>query len=347
MLLFYRGAFAQQGTAVTEAERRRTIDPRHRARDGSLLGFTRELNPQEFEWQVDKLSIIVNGTWRTPAAEEFFREQLGIPSVDWFTSPTLERGNLVVSTVRRENSSLGNLRLSISQLHQPQGGIKVALDCNPTRTFAHILATAPDNGYIFDYLHNLDALEFFSLAPASHIALSLDDKTNWLRSPQLARQRLGGSINEMFLPVFATKLKSLLTLLLGTTSRDDGNDQVMDYNTGASARLHWGQIRVPQIESYFERHHSSAVAAVRRASMKVLAADHTSTATMYRDNPEFERDQDCFKLSLPIMEQRKLVIYAKTHSRIRFEVRRDKKGRYGRLPPPTGPIDRLLNIIAL
>lgn len=332
---------------MTDDAHNRTIQPRHRARDGSLLGFSRELNPAEFEWQVDKLSINVNGSWRTRAAEAFFREQIGLPSVDWFTSATLERGNLTVSTIRRETSSLGHLKLTITKLREPAGDIKLSIDCNPTRTLAHILAEAPANVDLVEYLRSLDILDFFALAHPSNIDESLDGKTNWLNSPREARSRLDGDINHIFLPIFVAKLKTLIARLLGVTSRDEGCDQVMVYERGVTARLAWGQVRVPQIESYFECHHSGAVSAVRRASMKILSADHTNTVTMYHGNPQFERDEDCFKISLPIMEPRKLVIYAKTKTRIRFEVRRDKKGRYGQLPPSLTPMDRLLHIIAL
>lgn len=331
---------------MTDDAHNRTIQPRHRARDGSLLGFSRELNPAEFEWQVDKLSISVSGSWRTSAAEAFFRDQIGLPSVDWFTRPTLERGHLTVSTVRREKSTVGNLKLTITKLHDPAGKIKLSMDCNPTRTLAHILAEAPENIDLVEYLHNLDILDFFALAHPSNIEESLDRNTNWLNAPQHARRRLGGDINVIFLPIFVEKLKVLIARLLGVTSRDDGGDQVMVYGGGAAARIAWGQVRVPQIESYFERHHSDAISAVRRASMKILSADHANTVTMYQGNPQFEREQDCFKISLQIMEPRKLVIYAKTKTRIRFEVRRDRKGRYGRLPPTTSPMDRLLHIIA-
>lgn len=332
---------------MTGDRRNRAIEPRHRARDGSLLGFSRELNPAELEWQVDKLSISVNGSWRTPSAEEFFREQIGLPSVDWFTSPTLERGNLTISTVKREKSSLGHLKLSITKLREQAGDMKLLIDCNPTRTLAHILAEAPANVDLVEHLQSLDILDFFSLANPSNIEQSLDGKTNWLKSPRAVRRRLDGNINHIFLPIFVAKLKTLIARLLGVTSRDEGGDQVMTYEQGATARFAWGQVRVPQIESYFERHHSSAVAAVRRASMKILSADHTNAVTMYNGNPQFEREEDCFKLALPIMEPRKLVIYAKTKTRIRFEVRRDKKGRYGRLPPTLAPMDRLLHIIDL
>jgi hypothetical protein len=332
---------------VTDDAHNRTIQPRHRARDGSLLGFSRELNPAEFEWQVDKLSISVSGSWQTSAAEVFFREQIGLPSVDWFTRPTLQRGHLTISTVRREKSSLGHLKLSFTKLREPAGDIKLSIDCNPTRTLAHILAEAPANVDLVEYLRGLDIFNFFALAHPSNIEQSLDGKTNWLNAPQHVRRRLGGDINDIFLPIFVEKLKVLIARLLGVASQDNGGDQVMVYGGGAAARMAWGQVRVPQIESYFERHHSAAVSAVRRASMKILSADHGNTVTMYQGNPQFEREQDCFKISLQIMEQRKLVIYAKTKTRIRFEVRRDKKGRYGRLPPTISPMDRLLNIIAL
>lgn len=338
---------AQQGTTVTGNGRNRTIQPRHRARDGSLLGFSRELNPAEFEWMVDKLSISVNGSWRSRAAEAFFREQIGLPSVDWFTRPTLERGNLVVSTVARERSSLGNLKLTIRRLAEPAGDFKLLIDCNPTRTLAHIIADAPPSVDLIEYLQDLDVLDFFALAPSSNILDSLDGRTNWLTAPQHVRTRLGGNIGDIFLPIFLEKLKTLLARLLGNTSYEEGTDQVMDFGAEATARLAWGQVMVPQIESYFERHHSGAVSAVRTAAMKILSADHTNTVTMYDGNPEFEREHDCFKITIPIMVPRKLVIYAKTRTRIRFEVRRDKRGRYGQLPPSVSPMDRLLNVIAL
>jgi hypothetical protein len=337
---------AQQGTTVTGDGRNRTMQPRHRARDGSLLGFSRELNPAEFEWMVDKINIRVNGSWQSRAAEAFFREQLGIPSVDWFTSPTLESGNLVISTVARENSTIGNLRLSFRNLNKPVGQLQLSVDCNPTRTLAHIVAEAPTSANLSEHLLNMDVLDFFAPARPSNIVRSLDNETNWLPSPQDVRRRLGGSIGDIFLPIFFDKLKTLVARLLGITSLDDGTDQVVIYGAGATARLVWGQVMVPQIESYFERHHSGARTAVRTASMKILSADHTTNVTRYSGNHQFEREQDCFKLLIPIMANRKLVVYAKTRTRIRFEVRRDKSGRYGVLPPSVYPTDRVLNIIA-
>lgn len=330
---------------MTDHGRNRTIQPRHRARDGSLLGFMRELNPAEFEWMVDKVSIKVNGSWQARAAETFFRDQLGIPAVDWFTRPTLESGNLVVSTKVRGNSTIGDLKLAVRNLTKPAGDIKLTIHCNPTRTLAHIMAEAPAAADLAAYLANLDIIDFFASAEPCRIAESRDGETNWLSAPQNLRNQLGGDIADIFLPIFFEKLKALVSRLLGVTSIDDGTDQVMVYPAGETARVAWGQAMVPQIETYFERYHSSAVFAVRRASMKILEADHTSTVTMYSEAAQFERRQNSFKIVIPIMVPRKLVIYAKTDTRVRFEVRRDKKGRYGELPTSAAPSDRILNII--
>lgn len=336
---------AQQGTTVTGNGRNRTIQPRHRARDGSLLGFSRELNPAEFEWMVDKLCLVVNGSWAAVNAEPLFREQLSVPSVDWFTSPTLEGGNLTVSTFKRERSSLGYLKLTIIKPTASVGNIKLTIDGNPTRTLAHILAVAPLGVDVVDYIRDLDALSFFALAPASDMTNSLDGNTNWLSAPSRVHAMLHGSFGDIFVPIYLQKLKTLVGCLLGVNSWDEGTDQVLDCGLGGSARIAWGQVMVPQIESYFERHHSNAVSAVRTASMKILSADHRNTVTLYDGNPQFEREDDCFKISIPIMVPRKLVIYAKTKSRIRFEVRRDKSGRYGQMPESLSPMDRLQNII--
>lgn len=337
---------AQQGTPVTDHGRNRTIQPRHRARDGSLLGFMRELNPAEFEWMVDKVSIKVNGSWQARAAETFFRDQLGIPAVDWFTRPTLESGNLVISTNARGNSTIGDLKLAVRNLTKTAGDIKLTIQCNPTRTLAHIMAEAPAPPDLTEYLASLDVFDFFASAAPSSIAESRDRETNWLSAPQNLRNQLTGNIADIFLPIFFEKLRVLVGRLLGVTSIDDGTDQVMVYTSGETVRVAWGQAMVPQVETYFERYHSSAVLAVRRASMKILDADHTNTVTMYSEAAQFERRQDSFKLVIPIMVPRKLVIYAKTDTRVRFEVRRDKKGRYGDLPVAAVPSDRLLNIIA-
>lgn len=55
---------AQQGTTVTGDGRNRTTQLPHRAIDGSLLGVSREINPVEFEWLVDKRSIKINAPQR-------------------------------------------------------------------------------------------------------------------------------------------------------------------------------------------------------------------------------------------------------------------------------------------
>ena len=44
--------------------RNRTTQLPHRAIDGSLLGVSREINPVEFEWLVDKRSIKINAPQR-------------------------------------------------------------------------------------------------------------------------------------------------------------------------------------------------------------------------------------------------------------------------------------------
>ena len=159
------------------------------------------------------------------------------------------------------------------------------------------------------------------------------------------RERLGGNFWPPFLALFVERVRQLCVALLSEypdVQTEGTTDRIMLPN--GSVMLDWGEVKVPQIECYFERFHREAVVAVRRGGWALLAADHSGEMRSCADRATFTRDNDRFAIGLPLNDIYKLAVYAKLRDRIRFEVRRIGKGNYSGLAPASTPA-RLLDIM--
>lgn len=169
---------------------------------------------------------------------------------------------------------------------------------------------------------------------------------NWIEDADLALRCLGSDVFGTFLPLFSSKLIDLCTILVSprvsTNVAVDGSDIVLA-ERGIEVRLNCGAINVPQIECYFERHHRQAVPGVRQAVAAALVTLDYALATRYEQITPFgmEREDDQLSISTKLAKDRRLLIYAKSRSRLRFEIKRLKKGDYRSLPTPAGPLHRL------
>jgi hypothetical protein len=324
------------------------VRARQRDRRGTLAGFDRNLAPTDLEWAVDRIIIQVDGHWESATSgTEFFESRLSDPALEnWFRAPSHGSYNIEVQSRSPRRSTLGDVKLVAKNVARSSGAIAIEISANPTRTLASLMARYPPTADFLADLADLPSAEFFAIASEDVMPRSLDNDDNWLPDPSLARAIIGHDAFGAFLPVYVRQLQRVLLLLLCETpgeGSEDGADQVFRASTGR-VRLRWGMVRVPQIESYFERFHSRAIEAVRTAGMALLTGDHSSTVRRYARQLDLERDADCFRINMRVSGTRKLVVYAKRQDRIRFEVRRDGRGRYN----PTQPrntTERLLSII--
>lgn len=342
-----------------EEQRRFIVRARQRSRS-ALRAFDRNMMPEIDEVGIDGFKMSVAGTWRAgrsthPDAitpDGFFELLCTVRSeVDWFRVPQRRSTSLIIMTRSNASSTLGHLKIEVKGRQGSQGAITVGLKGNPTRTLAHLLA---EHGQADDFMlriARLDPFTFFGLS-SNPVDRCLGASTdNWLPDADQALQRLGPNPFGAFLPTFVTQLQSLVCSLLtptfsGTVAGVDGCDVVIA-EPGVEVRLRWGDVRVPQIESYIERHHSQAIAAVRTAATCALGdLDQVLIHRYPRLNSEWvERQEDCLSVAYPLNDRYRLVIYAKSPARIRFEVRRHGKGDYASAPPPTRPPDMLLSIM--
>lgn len=330
---------------------RRIIRARQRDREGSLLGFDRNLVPMDYEWGVDLIMIHVEGAWRAASTgADFFQQAVGVPQIDWFRQPDRRRNQFKLRTrswTRSQSSpTLGDLAIVANAMHSNRGTISVELKGNPTRTLGSLLRRFGDREDFATFIAQLSPIEFFAPAQDDALHLSLDGQTNWLPNPAQARHLIGRDIFAEFLPTYVDQVQRFVAIVVSDGDAEcsaDGADHVIRSAAG-SIRLGWGEARVPQIETYFERFHRGACGAVRIAGAALLNEDHHGELRRYGENLDFEREGDCFRILLPIGETRKLVIYAKLQNRIRFEVRRHGRGRYPQAVIAAPP-DRLLAIV--
>ncbi len=205
----------------------------------------------------------------------------------------------------------------------------------------------------------MNALTFFGLVPERlRLPPSLDGGDNYLPEHPSARELLGDDPFAAFMPIYIAQVQTLLSRVLSEHDGGvalDGSQQVLASPDGV-IQLDWGDVAVPQIELYFERFHRKAVAAVRTAATSILDADTANRVTLYSQaEPGLERSADLLSIAAAINatvdNRHTLSVYAKTPSRIRFEVRRHKRGRYStraRSDTATGQpahMTRLLHIL--
>ncbi len=334
------------------------VRARQRSRN-ALRAFDRSLIPAIGEVGVDRVQIRVAGSWGVlgvphPDAitvDEYFDLLTSSHDVDWFRLPERLRNGLLIQTRSNPATTLGPMEISVNGRNEGRGRLSVNLKgANPTRTLAHLLA---DLGHEPDFTAVIAALgpfQFFSCARSPIPRAIGSNADNWLSDPDLVLRRLGADPFSAFLPIYAFQLQRLIADMLFPAALNtfvaDGAQMAL-HHQGLAVRLDWGEVRVPQIECYFERHHVGAVGAVRAAAAVALAeTDMTDVHRYSRPTSDWvERQDDCLSIGIPLNERYRIGIYAKSPLRFRFEVRRLKKGDYSELGRPAQPQDRLLAII--
>lgn len=335
--------------------------PRHviRARQRSrtaLPAFTEELRPAFQQVAVDRVQIVLQGTWRTTntppdalSAQEFRALLSTAPAqMSWFRSPESRRRELRLRTLANNSSTLSMVDMVVNGWPATRGNLVFRAAANPTRTLAHLLAQYGEEPDFLAAVSDLPVWSFFE-ATSEPVDTSFGSPDNWVEDYDLAQRCLGPDVFSAFLPLFSRKLIDLFAALasprLSTTVTVDGSDLVLT-ESGIEVRLNCGAINVPQIECYFERHHSQAVPGVRQAVAAALVTLDYALATRYEQIASFgmEREDDKLSIAAKLARDRRLLIYAKSRTRLRFEIKRLKKGDYRSLAGPAGPFQRLTDI---
>lgn len=329
--------------------RRRVVRARQRDRAASFPGFDRNLVPLPDEWMVDRLLIHVDGRWRTSGSgRDFCLARLTDQTSDWLLVPDMGNWQIEVSSRKPARSTFGSLYLKMKGVQRGEGRVEVVMNCNPTRTLANLIARYSQQADFLSHVASLSTAEFFAFAENGIIPNSLDPtgRDNYIAHRAQMLNLVGGDFSN-FIPIFIQQCQVMLARLLSSSVgwfRFDGQTQHIENDDG-EVLLEWGEASVPQIESYFERFHLDAISAVRTAGLSILARDSRNTLRRYSD-ADLERNGDCFLVSVPLTETRKLVVYAKTANRIRFEVRRHGRARYTGMPPDLSQAGRICAIVA-
>ncbi|WP_226018845.1 hypothetical protein [Novosphingobium sp. FKTRR1] len=328
----------------------------------ALRAFSRNLIPAIGEVGVDRFQMTVAGEWRvssrqhpdTLTTEEYF-DLLATASdeVSWFRLPARRTNGLRIETRSQAPTTLGPLVINVNGRNATQSWFKAELaGANPTRTLAHLLAEWGDEDDFLATISELSSYQFFAIANTPIPRAIGKDADNWLFEPALTLRCLGSDPYAVFLPIYVLQLQRLIAHLLAPHTshrvRAEGADAVVE-DQGATIRIKWGEVRVPQIECYFERHHGGAVGSVRAAAAVALAeTDMTNVHRYTRPTSDWvERQDDCLSIGFTLTDKYRLGVYAKSPSRFRFEVRRLKKGDYSALDRPARPQDRLLAILEM
>lgn len=340
---------------IAGPERRLFVRARQRSRT-ALRAFASPLLPLIEEVGIDRWQLSVTGQWRTTnnvdeLTPQQIAELLTIPpiEVDWFRAPERTRYGMKLSSRSKTNSTLGEMVFKVESRGGHNGTLSAWLkNANVTRALSHLLS---EHGETSDFLSVIRALEPFDFFSRSSHFISRSfggGGDNWLPDADLVRRCLGADPFGAFLPVYVDQLHRLVASVLSTPVAGpfvrDGTDVIVE-DDEVTSRWQWGDVRVPQIECYFERHHARAIGTVRMAANVALDSLDKVDARRYDPmNSDFvERTGDCFSISTQLNERYRLKIYAKGRSRIRFEVVRVGKGDYGSIHQQ----DRLLAIMNL
>ncbi|GLV24975.1 hypothetical protein TomTYG45_14130 [Sphingobium sp. TomTYG45] len=309
------------------------------------------------------MQINVTGTWRisapntpfifpAPVTPEAYRELLSQPHWrdDWFRTPEARRdGTMIIRTRQDAASTLGALKIFVRGLLEGGGSFSVSLHCNPTRTLASRIAAylMPDSGVDCDFVTHLEQTSPFGFFDHFGVTPSLDGKENWLPDIDLATELLGRDIFGRFFPIFVDKLMRVIGMIVapfpsGLETSPDGTDVELLHRQ-FSGRLEWGAVRVPQIETYFERYHAKAREVVRSSAQAMLNGLSEARIRHHLQRVSWERYEDLFSIRSELPAERDLSVYAKSVDRLRFEITRPKRGRYQPMIL-AAPADRLMQI---
>jgi len=310
------------------------------------------LVPHIDEWRVDKLQLVIKGSWSARSADisREYLDNTGHPPVGhWFKQPNVHPAFRTIKTRWPARSTIPMLEIEWRRSPDGSGQIKVTVSANPTITLHHLLARYGDAPDFAGAVAALPFDEFFDRAPDARLQRSLDGRDNWLPDVSALNTALPDRPFEHFLPIYAEQLQQLVAALVIPDGCSEigyhGPTMVMD-SPETTVSIRWGEIAVPQIETYFERYHSRAVPVMRAAAQRVLSAHARSGVHRYVPIEEATREGDRFSVSAEISKSRRVVAYAKSARRLRFEVRRQAKGDYPAADPHAPPTARLLQIIA-
>ena len=303
--------------------------------------------PQLREIGIDRLFLTVKGTWRADPRRfsgADYLEAVGTNRYEpWFRGPSPGPTRIVLNPRTPLRATIG---LTVKVRRQGHAGdLSVEIRCNPTRTLAHLLqlyGSAVDFPSVISALHPHD---FF--ARATDVSRSLDGGDNWISDISLLHAVLGDEPFDAFLPIFFTQLQRLIVSIVSPSDDPEVSDDHGDMELiapGCRVRVAWSTVSAPQIETYFERYHGDAQAAVRRAALTALSALDDAWISRHPYVSGFERDRDLFSVISSLPYERKLAIYAKAPERVRCEIRRYKgRGQYHNNEHGSS-IGRLLNI---
>lgn len=333
----------------------RWIRPRQRSRT-SLPAFTSDLTPSLAEIGVDRFQFGLSGRWRCgpdTALEDFWALVGDRPNIsDWFAAPEISPKQIVIRTRTSPAATIRDLSICWRRVGRADGIVSIKLSANPTRTLHHLLARPWEEGDWAQSVANMPPEVFF--ANAEGISRGLDHNDNWLPDLDLAHARVGEDIFSGFLPTYARQLMQLVLSLVKPrpTFRREDVATVVSLREGSTLiDFDWRDARVPQIETYFERHHSTAQQAVQRAALTAITELDSVLVTRYPEMASewIERKGDCLSVKARgVSGGREVMIYAKHVARIRFEIKRLKSGKYpqGMRAACGAPLDCLLAILA-
>ncbi len=334
------------------------IRARQRSRT-KLPAFSPALMPRFEQVGVDRLQIKAVGNWHavrdrpdSMTAEEYLdNAQTAHTEVSWFRQPQRTTNKVSIALRARANCTIGEMAVKVTKSSVIGGQIHVDITGNPTRTLAHLIASYGERQDFISHIQQIPYSEFFERT-ANDFQKALGAKDNWLPDSNLVFERLGTDAYSVFLPIYVEQIREVIASVLApsfTTRRTfDGTDDVMTEG-GLAVRLNWGSVRVPQIECFMERHHSSAIAAVRTGAINMLNCVDSARARTYLNERSHwvERIDDSVSITTATNDTHNLSIYAKAPRRIRFELKRHGRGDYSSLPFPTSPGDRLMGIMNL
>jgi hypothetical protein len=333
-----------------QTPRKHFVRARQRDRDSAFPGFDRNLPPRRYDWYVDRFTFTVRGQWETSTntGQTFFEQRFFDPAERWLRAPTGSGHRRSVVTRFVSPLNVGAIKIEATGCTQRRGHIVVHASVNPTRTLSSLLIRFGAHPNFSDHIASLDELAFFrSPSSLDRLPRALDGGDNYVPSSPSLRSLLPPDPFLRFLPIYLGQLRALLARAISSApgeEYDDGTEQVFG-EPGNLIRLNWGSIEAPQIETYFERYHGRAVAAVRTAGASILDGDRRTLLRVYPNDADMERRADCYRVALRVNDRYRLVVYAKTEDRIRFEMRRHGRGRYSGLPAMRRPDDRLLGIL--
>lgn len=220
--------------------------------------------------------------------------------------------------------------------------IDIVLWLNPTRTLEHLLAQ-----HNVGDLAELTPQQFFRKAPEVPATATTLDRSDNMVSNFVA---LGGTVHSellqrinVYLAAFEDALKmrildELCPVEQGYQAHQRGG-LLTAQNDDCRVEINWGDLSVFQFEACWERQQAEALRAVHQLADEVLSAARRGEVNSHLGHRDVSvaRDLGALSVRLPLVDGDgiSLVAYAKSHDRIRIEVRYFQTPRQvkRRLPP--------------